>query len=90
MKLAGVALVFLVSSALALAAFPSTAAGEISYGRDIRPLLSDRCFTCHGPDPGERQAGLRLDTFEFATRVQDGIAAIVPGDAQASELLRRV
>ncbi|MFT7669077.1 MAG: hypothetical protein ACI8X5_001777, partial [Planctomycetota bacterium] len=42
------------------------------------------------PDPGERQAGLRLDTFEFATRVQDGIAAIVPGDAQASELLRRV
>lgn len=62
----------------------------VRYDRDIRPLLSDRCFTCHGPDPSERRAGLRLDVPSGATRVRDGVAAIVPGDAAASELYRRV
>ena len=64
--------------------------GEIRYDRDIRPLLSDRCFRCHGPDPSERRADLRLDTFDHATAERAGAPAIVPGDAQESELYRRV
>jgi len=62
----------------------------VRYGRDIRPILSDRCFVCHGPDPGKRKANLRLDIAAGATELRDGIAAIVPGDTQRSELLRRV
>jgi hypothetical protein len=60
------------------------------YGRDIRPILSDRCFTCHGPDAEKRMAGLQLDTFEGATAAREGGAAIVPGDLGASELWRRI
>jgi hypothetical protein len=63
---------------------------EIRYDRDIRPLLSDRCFTCHGPDEAKRKAELRLDTQEGAYRESYGIAAIVPGDLEASELWHRV
>ncbi|HZL99606.1 MAG TPA: DUF1549 domain-containing protein, partial [Planctomycetota bacterium] len=60
------------------------------YDRDIRPILSDRCLLCHGPDPAQRQAQLRLDLREVATADRNGGAAIVPGDAAASELWRRV
>ncbi|MEX2168411.1 MAG: PSD1 and planctomycete cytochrome C domain-containing protein [Pirellulales bacterium] len=56
-----------------------------SFNRDIRPILSDRCFTCHGPDSGTREAELRLDTPEGATEW-----AIVPGDAESSEVISRV
>jgi len=63
----------------------------VRYGRDIRPILSDRCFQCHGPDASTRAADLRLDTFELATASRDGAAgAIVPGDAEASLLWQRV
>ncbi len=62
----------------------------IRYDRDIRPLLSDRCFKCHGPDAAQRKAGLRLDQRESALSDRDGSVAIVPGDAEASELWRRV
>jgi len=61
------------------------------YGRDVRPVLSDRCFKCHGPDEGARQAGLRIDQREgVITARRDGSTPIVPGDAGASELWRRV
>ncbi|TWU58341.1 PSD1 and planctomycete cytochrome C domain-containing protein [Rubripirellula reticaptiva] len=59
---------------------------KISYSRDIRPLLSDRCFLCHGPDEKTRGAELRLDSFDDAI---DG-GAIEPGDADASELIQRI
>lgn len=60
-------------------------ADDVDYVRDIKPILSDSCYTCHGPDEGTREAGLRLDDREIAIA-----SAIVPGDASASEILERV
>ncbi len=62
--------------------------GELSirYNRDIRPILADNCFACHGPDSASRKAELRLDDFTSASEMN----AIVPGDVEASELLRRI
>ena len=62
---------------------------EIEFNKDIRPLLTDRCFSCHGPDERARKAKLRLDTFEGATKDLGGYAAIIPGDPENSELVVR-
>jgi hypothetical protein len=67
-----------------------SAAREISFNRDIRPLLSDRCYYCHGTDAAHRKAGLRLDTFDGAIADNDGVRALVPGDAAKSELWQRI
>ncbi|HEX6813533.1 MAG TPA: PSD1 and planctomycete cytochrome C domain-containing protein [Planctomycetota bacterium] len=64
--------------------------GGIRYGRDVRPILADRCFRCHGPDASTREANLRLDVRDEALRVRDGSAAIVPGDSKQSLLWQRV
>ena len=62
----------------------------LSFNRDIRPILSSKCFACHGFDAKKRQAELRLDTPEGATAEHDGVRAIVPGDLAKSELWRRM
>ncbi len=69
---------------------PPAKAAEVSFGRDVRPILSEHCFKCHGPDVGTAAAGLRFDSFDNATkRLADG-AAIVPGNPRVSLLLDRV
>ncbi|MCG8650806.1 MAG: hypothetical protein MI861_13290, partial [Pirellulales bacterium] len=60
-------------------------AQELSFNRDVRPILSDACFFCHGPDPAHREAGLRLDVEEDAKEL-----AIVPGKVEQSELVARI
>jgi hypothetical protein len=63
---------------------------RILFNRDIRPILSDTCFPCHGPDSGKRKADLRLDNPEGAAAIHKGHQAIKGGDLEASELWRRV
>jgi mono/diheme cytochrome c family protein len=74
---------------LGVAASPS--AEEIRYNRDIRPILTENCFACHGPDSAARKADLRLDSFEAATAARkDGQPAIVPGKPDESGAILRV
>lgn len=62
----------------------------IDFQRQVRPILSDRCFTCHGPDEAARKADLRLDNRAGALADLGGYAAIAPGDLDASELIYRI
>lgn len=68
----------------------SLPAASVNFNRDIRPLLADRCFSCHGPDAKERQANLRLDVEAEAKALRSGTAAIVPGRPDLSELAVRI
>ena len=62
----------------------------LNYGRDVRPILSENCFYCHGQDTKKRMAGLRLDSFEGATADRGGHSAIVPGKPEASLMYQRI
>ena len=78
---------------LFLALWPCLAVAEdkIEFQRSVLPILSSYCFPCHGPDAGKRKAKLRLDQRESAVgKARSGRRAIVPGDALASELVRRI
>jgi hypothetical protein len=68
----------------------ATAAEKVQYNRDVRPILSDNCFACHGFDPKHREANLRLDTFEGATEDRDGARGIVPGKLTESDIWKHI
>src|SRR5688500_15848609 len=82
---AGVAFLAFASAALAQA--------EVDFARDVQPILSDKCYHCHGPDGGSRKADLRLDVLDkqlgpFAPR--DGYAIVMPGSLDDSVLVMRI
>src|SRR5687768_1135414 len=80
--------------AVATAAFSSglfAAPAAIDFNREIRPILSDNCFACHGPDENERKAKLRFDLKEDAFKpAKSGEPAIVPGHPEKSQLIARI
>ena len=82
----------LLLSAGLLSVVHQTRAADVDFARDIRPLLSDRCYTCHGPDENQREAELRLDDADAILTDGDvsGSPIVVPGDAATSELFARV
>ena len=67
-----------------------TLEAAIEFARDIQPILSDHCYTCHGPDEDQRKADFRIDLKEEAFRDLDGYFALVPGKPSESELIRRI
>jgi hypothetical protein len=78
-------------TALLMCAMALAAGDDVpSFNKDIRPILSENCFLCHGQDPKHRGGELRLDIREEAVALRDGIAAIVPGNPEKSEIIRRI
>src|SRR5512145_2875107 len=83
----GVSLSLLATAAMAAGPQARPAAPPLSFNRDIRPILSNNCFACHGPDEKQRETNFHFDTREGAF-AEDGI--IVPGDAAKSVLYRMI
>ncbi len=77
--------ILLAALALLFAGDVAPGADQLDFGRDVRPVLSDKCFHCHGPDEAHREADLRLDVAAAALEW-----AIVPGDVDKSEFIARV
>jgi len=75
---------------LLLALVSVLSAEDIRFNRDIRPILSENCFFCHGQDPKHREAKLRLDIRAEALMEHDSGFAIVPGHPEKSEILKRL
>ncbi len=75
---------------LCCAPFASAQTKPVDFAREIRPIISDNCFACHGPDPTTRMAGLRLDRKETVLEVRKRGAAVVPGKSEESLLYKRI
>ena len=80
-----------LSFAVIPAAMPALTAAQVDFNRDVRPILSDACFACHGPDEAKVKSKLRLDVRELALKpAKSGAIAIVPGKPDESELIKRI
>ena len=69
---------------------PAMSPSNVDFNRQIRPILSESCYQCHGPDQNKRKADLRLDLREGLFRSADGTTIVVPGKPDESELLERI
>ena len=81
---------FLALVCSSIGATAQAAEPTVDFNRDVRPILSNNCFACHGPDEKVRKGDLRLDTFDGATGKSGGAAGFVPGKPDQSEILKRV
>src|SRR5512147_2030771 len=76
---------------MALIAANAHAADSVRFNKDIRPIMSDTCFRCHGPDKSSRMAGMRLDLRDEALKpTRSGVTPIVPGDTEKSAIIQRI
>src|SRR3954452_4234897 len=76
--------------ALASAARGAEPPRAIEFNREVRPILADHCFQCHGPDAKQRKADLRLDVPEAGDPKRDGGPVVIAGQPEKSELWRRI
>src|SRR4051794_4602263 len=79
-----------VSIAFSAAMLAASAGRLVEYNRDVRPILSDKCFACHGPDAAAKKIPFRLDREAAAKADLGGHRAIAEGDASASTLVQRI
>lgn len=70
--------------------FLPCAFADIDFNREVLPILSDKCFHCHGPDNETLEADLRLDQAEHVFSERDGYRIVLPGNTEESELIRRI
>jgi hypothetical protein len=76
---------------LAAALWTATGNAQVRFNRDIRPIMAETCFRCHGPDKSSRMAGMRLDLRDEALKPnRNGVTPIVPGDPEKSAIVARV